>query len=99
MGKAECGQDPNARSQESLCPGSLWASNAGVVGKLLLDAAQFSFRVYQCAEGFDKQTKQLFTSVNDFIQMENARKKAEPPPPRVSGAKAEATHDHSAEQM
>lgn len=61
----------------------------GVVGKLLLDAAQFSFRVYQCAEGFDKQTKQLFTNVNDLIQLENTRKKSEAlaahPPSGASG--------------
>eukprot|EP00656_Telonema_subtile_P000781 TRINITY_DN10370_c0_g1_i1.p2 TRINITY_DN10370_c0_g1~~TRINITY_DN10370_c0_g1_i1.p2 ORF type:complete len:198 (-),score=79.63 TRINITY_DN10370_c0_g1_i1:393-986(-) len=49
----------------------------GIVSRLLLDAAQFSFRVYQCAEGFDKNTKELFTQVNDYVQKENQRKAAD----------------------
>lgn len=45
-----------------------------VVSKLLLDAAQFSFRVYQRAGGFDRETKELFTQVNEYIQREKKRK-------------------------
>ena len=41
-----------------------------------MNAAQFSFRVYQCAGGFDKETKELFTNVNEDIQKENDRKEA-----------------------
>jgi len=47
-----------------------------VVSSLLMNAAQFSFRVYQCAGGFDKETKELFTNVNEDIQKENDRKEA-----------------------